>query len=171
MTANNGTRKNKTCNTCGQSKLLIELVTADGLKVVSLGIKEKIVDMCQSGFDKRRIAGMQLAIDFLQCFVTQRGIILLCFALADILAERCNENLLFTEHGKNIFIRAVAIGTDAECADQRGDRHLFVLINLDIEHVVCIGFIFEPCTAVRNHGIGIAVLTELVNSARIINAR
>ena len=55
--------------------------------------------------------------------------------------------------------------------DEAGDRNLAVFINANVENVVCIGLVLEPCAAVRDYGSGEQNLVGLVKLPAVVYAR
>ena len=87
------------------------------------------------------LAGTQLLIEFQNTALVIVGSILL---------EACFEFLLIAEQFTDLFV-----GAYAERTNENGDRNLTVSIYTNLKNVVGIGFIFKPCTAVRDNGTSI----------------
>ena len=136
--------KLETGNASAECKLFVELIAADGRNIVSLGVEEQVIDKNLSRFDDGRVARTQLLVDFLQSFVMCAGAVLLGFAFHQILGEG----------GFDIGVVAEGVKKLLRCAKpqstkKNGDRQFAVFIDSYIENIVGIGFIFEPCAAVR----------------------
>ena len=163
--ADNGAGELMTAETCAESELLVVLVAADGVEVVTLGVEEEAVHEDFSGLNDRRFAGTELGIDFLEGFVADGGLVFESLAFADILFEGIGQLDFVAED----FFDFLA-GLDAEGTDEDGDGQLAVLVDTDVVHIVCVGFVFEPCAAVGDDGRGVETLTGLVNGAVVIDA-
>ena len=147
-----------TCQTAGDAQLLVVLVTAEPAQIVPLRVEEQVVQMCQGAFHRRRFTRTQLLVYIDQSIFRVLGGILLDNGLG--------QTLVVVEHLGNFFVCAGAQSTD-KC----GDRDLAVLVDADIDHIVGIHFIFQPCTAVRNDGSLKQVLTGLILFRSVVYAR
>ncbi len=61
-----------TCDPVGQPELLIVFIAADLRQVVALRIEKQRFDQIVGAFERRRLAGTQLAVDFFETFVVVR---------------------------------------------------------------------------------------------------
>ena len=78
------------------------------------------------------------------------GAVLLGFAFHQILGEGGLDIGVVAEGVKKLLRRAKSQSTK-----KNGDRQFAVFVDSYIENIVGIGFIFEPCAAVRNDGGGV----------------
>ena len=152
-------------NAAAERELLIEFIASDGRDVVSLGVKEQIVDERDGAVDDRRLAGTQLFIDFLERFLVGVGAVLLGLLLHQVLLERGRQHRLLAEQVGNLLV-----GRQPERAQQHRDGQLAVLVDADVEHVGRVGLVLQPCAAVGDDGGGEQALAALVLSRFIINA-
>ena len=81
-----------------------------------------------------------------------------------VLGKSAHQLGLLTEQ-----IDDLLVGSDTKCADQNGYRNLSGAVNTDIENVIGIGLILQPCAAVRNHSTAVKLLSELITFYSIIN--
>ena len=112
--------------------------------------------MCLRGLNRGRLAGTELLVYLQQSFLAVSGLILLHDSLG--------QSLVNTESSLDLLISAKAESTD-EC----GYRDLSVLIYTDINDIVRVHFILEPCTSVRYNGGLEQILTCLVLIKGIVN--
>ena len=147
-----------TCQTAGDAQLFIVLIAAEPAEVIPLCIKEQVVQMCQRAFHRRRLARTQLFV-----YVDQR----IFRVLGGILLEDgLGQTLVAAEHLCDLLVR-----TDAQGTDKGRDRDLAVFIDADIDHIVGIHFIFQPCATVRDNGSLEQILTGPILFRCVINAR
>ena len=135
---------------------LIELVAADLGNVIAAGVEEQRVEIGLGAFDCGRLARTKLAVDLEQGFLAR---------MAGILFEGRKDHRILAEQ-----LLDLRVGGNAERTDQAGDGELAVLIDTDVEHVVEVGLILQPCTAVRNDRRGVDVLIGLIHLVAVVHA-
>ncbi len=74
----------------GKAELLVELVAADGEKVVAPAVEEETVKQGLGAFDRRGVAGAELAVDLEQGVLSRDEA---------VLVERGDDTLVVAEHG------------------------------------------------------------------------
>ena len=154
----NGHCKLKADDAAAKRKLLVELVAADIGNVVTAAVEEQTVKQGFGAFHRRGIAGAQLSVYLDKALVTAGGGVLIKSVYdALVLAE----DLLYAIIGDGadngvggagqpslgLICIVLAHGLEEPC-----DGQLAVFIDADIEHIVCIGLILEPCAVIRDDG-------------------
>ena len=86
--------------------------------------------------------------------------------IGGILGDTSKNLWFFTEH-----IDDFLICSDTEGTDQHGYRYFTGTVNTYVENIVGIGFIFQPCTTVWNHGTGIEFFTDLIMADAVVDTR
>ncbi len=154
--------------TGSDAELLVILVSAETAEIIASGIEEQVIDQRSGCINRSRIARTQLLVNLKKCLVDvlllgcRIAVVLFLFLLLDGRAEA----VVITEEVEDLVIQ-----TDAERADECGNRDLAVLINLDVDDVIGIHFIFEPCAAVRDD-CGIEQhLAGLIAGEAVVDAR
>ena len=137
-------------------ELLVVLVAADGGNVVTAHIEEHHVHQRGCRLNRGRLARTHLLVDLDEGFLG---------AVRRVLIEGREEQRVLAEQ-----LLDLRVGLDADSADEGGDRNFAVLIDADIENVVCIGLVLEPCAAVRDNGGGEQDLIGLVKLLAVVNA-
>ncbi len=140
-----------------ERELLVELVAADLCEIVSSGIEEHRVDQALCAVDRERFAGTDLLVELEQA---------LLIGVGGILREGSAELRLIAE-----LVEDLLVGADAEGTDQDGDRNLSGAVHADVEHVICIRLVLQPCTAVGDDGAGVERLAVLVVIDAVVDAR
>ena len=141
------------CNT----ELFVELVSSEAGEVISLCIKEQIVEVSFRRLDCGRLTRAQFLVHFEQGFFPVLGGIFLHYGLANA--------LVISEQRKKLFIR-----TFAESTHESGCRYFSVLVYTNVEDIVAVHLVFEPRTAVRDHLRSEQLLTGLVIIKAKVNA-
>ena len=136
--------------------LLIELVAADTGDVVAARIKEQRIEIGRGVVDRGRLARTQTAVDLEEAVLA---------GLARVALQRGNDAGILAEQLQNL-----RVGLHAESTDEAGDGELAVLIDTDVEHVLQVGLIFQPCAAVRDDRCGIDVLVGLIHGIAEVHA-
>ena len=140
----------------GKAQLLIELIAAYAGQVVA-AVKEQCVQQAPCAFLRGGLAGT-LTLVYLYKTVLN--------ALGSILIKSVHQPFFFA-HQFDYF----GIGAVAQCAQQRGYVNLALAVYLNVQHFAGIGFVFQPCAAVRYYLGGIKILAQLIYAAGIIYAR
>ena len=140
-----------------QGKFFIEFITSYFCQVISSGVEKHTCDQALRALNSQRFARTDLFIKFQQTFL---------IALCCILCKRRQNLRFFTEQLQNLGIRAVS-----QCTDQHRNRHFTGSVNTDIEHIIGIRLILQPCSAVRNHGTGEQKLAHFVMVNTIVDTR
>ena len=138
-------------------QLLVVLVAADCGNVVAAHIEEHGVHQRGSRLHRGRLARTHLLVDLDEGFLG---------GVRRVLVEGCNDQRILTEQ-----LLDLGIGLNADGTDEAGDRNLAVFINANVENVVCIGLVLEPCAAVRDYGSGEQNLVGLVKLLAVVYAR
>ena len=136
--------------------LLIELVAADTGDVVAARIEEQRVEIGRGVVDRGRLARAQTAVDLEEAVLA---------GLARVTLQRGDDAGILAEQLQNL-----RVGLHAESTDKAGDGELAVLIDTDVEHVLQVGLIFQPCAAVRDDRCGIDVLVGLIHGIAEVHA-
>ncbi|CDE13732.1 putative uncharacterized protein [Ruminococcus sp. CAG:330] len=156
--ADNRTGQLMSCQTAGNAQLLVVFITAKPAQVVPLGIEKQIVQVVQGTLHRRRFARTQLLVNFLQRIVGVLGAVLFHDGLC--------QTLVVVEH-----LLDLLVASHTQRTDEGRDRDLAVLIDADIDHVVGIHLVFQPCAAVRNDSCLEQILTGAVLFGGVVNAR
>ena len=121
-----------------------------------MGIKEEIVNMLLGGFKRYGLAGTKLFEDLHKSFFGVSRFVLFhcCFKLV-ILAEEAAD---------------IVVGAKTERTDKRCDVDFSVLIYTDIENVVGIGLIFEPCASVGVNRARVKLDTRFIVGHSVVDA-
>ena len=93
----------------------------------------------------------------------QKTFLIIC---RNVFSETCN-NLWFLTKKINNFL----ICTNTKCADQNCDRHFTGTVNTNIEDIIRVCLIFQPCTTVRDNSTCKQFLTYLIMSDPVVNTR
>ena len=139
-----------------QHQLLVEFISADFRQIISSGVEEHGVDQALRAFHAQGLAGTDLLIQLQKTFL---------IVLSGI----------FGEAGLNLGLVAEQLPDLVVCANAQGaqknrDRHLSGAIHADVKHIVGIRLVFQPCSAVGDHGAGEQPLADLIMSDSVINA-
>ena len=94
--------------------------------------------MSLSTFNGRRLTGAKLSVDLFESVISVFG---------GVLFDSCNNSVIGTEEINNFLVSAK---TQRTYKSSNGEFSVF--INTDIENIVYIIFIFQPCTPVGNDG-------------------
>ncbi len=172
----NGHCKLKADNAAAKRKLLIELIAADIGNVVAAAVEEQTVKQGLGAFHRRGIAGAQLSVYLDKALVTAGGGVLingvddaliLTEDLLDALVGDSADNGIGSagKPGLGLVCIVLAHGLKEPC-----DGQLAVFIDTDIEHVVCIGLILEPCAVIRDNGRSVEAGHAAVGGLIIVHA-
>ena len=137
-------------------ELLVVLVAADCGNVVAAHIEEHHVHEGGRRLDRGRLARTHLLVDLDEGLVR---------AVRRVLVEGREKERILAEQ-----LLDLRVGLYADGTDEGGDRNLAVLVDADIENVVCIGLVLEPCAAVRDNGGGEQDLIGLVELLAVVYA-
>ena len=132
----NGLSQLFAAETLPDGQLLVELVSSDHGEVISLGIKEKSVYKALRAVECRRLSGTEL-------FVYLDDGVLICLD-GGILFESVDYAVIFAEE---LFDLGVCRNTDSSY--ERCDGYLLVLVYTNIEYIVDVCLVLDPCTSVR----------------------
>ena len=132
----NRTGKLMSGQSAGQIQLLIVLIATNSGQIISSGIEEQTVQVGLCALKGRRLTRTKLSVNLEQTLFHSMG---------GILLDGSQNALIFTEICFDLLICA-----ETEGADKCGDRDLSVFINADIQNIVYVIFVLEPCAAVRN---------------------
>ena len=134
----------------GHAQLFIEFIAAHAHQVVALGIKEQAAQQGAGAVLGGGLAGLLALIDFQQT---------LGLGLGGVGAgDGGHQALVLAEQIGNFLIGAIA-----QRAQQHRDGQLAGAVDAHPEHVVGIGFIFQPGAAVGDDLRGIKALARLVD--------
>ena len=175
--ANYGRSKTAVCDSLGDSKLLVELVTSNGSDVVSLCIKEEVVDKGKSRIDLNRLTGTELTEDLAEGLNRCGRVAVDRRRLRLVLFKSCAETDIVTEHFKDILcafnarnhITGFGVYRKSEGADKHCKRELTVFIYSYINDVVAVYLILKPCAAVRYDLCSKRLLARLVYVRSIVH--
>ena len=124
----------------GKAELFVIFISADAGQIITAGIEEQPLKVLLRIFHRQRLAGTQLAVDLQQCFLGVLGRILFDGGVQTlVIAEKFDQ---------------LRIGGQSHRTCETGHRQLAVLVDADIEHIGRIRFIFQPGTAIGDHGRG-----------------
>ena len=121
-------------DTVSESKLLIELVSADLRQIISAGIEEHRVDQAVRALHGKRLAGADLLVQFKKAAL---------IVIGDVLDKACADLGLIAEHIEDLFIRA-----DSERSDEDRHRDFPCAIHSYIKYIVGVCLILQPCAPV-----------------------
>ena len=152
-------------NALCKAELFVVFVTAYGIKVISLGVEEKVVYEYLSALNKRRLAGTQLFVDLLQRLLMKIAVCLKCRLLCVILFECSVDKSIVAEHIDKLLVRSYTHSTQ-----KYRDRYLSRFIYLNIENIVLVCLIFEPCSSVGDDRCGVKVLSCFVDRRTVVNS-
>ena len=144
-------------NAVAKRQLLVEFIAANLCKVISSGIEEHGIDQAVCALHGKRLTGTNLLVQLKQA---------LLIGMSGVLGEAAAKLRLVAEHIQNLFI-----GSNAECTDQNGYRNLSGAVYTDIENIIGIRLILQPCTAVRNDRAGIQLLAVLILVNSVVDTR
>ena len=153
-----GQSEHKARNAAAECKLLVELVAADIGNVVTAAVEEQTVKQGFGAFHRRGIAGAQLSVYLDKALVAAGGGVPIN-GVHDALV--LTEDLLDAIIGDGADDRIGGAGQPslglicivlAHCLEEPCDGQLAVLVDADIEHVVCIRLVLKPCAVVRDDG-------------------
>ncbi len=113
--------------------------------------------MSYGAFDRRRLAGTEL-------FVNVDKSVGIIFSLI-FLQNSLLQSFVLAEKFEDLFVR-----TYSEGADKRSDRNFSVLVDTNVNDVVGIHFVFQPCAAVRDNGGAEQIFTRFILFKSIINS-
>ena len=145
-----------TAQAAPQVELLVEFIASDLGYIVAAGVKEQTVQISLGILNRGRLTRAQAAINLQQAVLA---------GLAGVLFQRRHDALVLAEQLQNL-----PVLLHAEGADEAGDGELAVLIDTDVEAVLQVGFVFQPCAAVRNDRRGVDVLVRLVHGVAVVHA-
>ena len=138
-----------------QSQFLIKFISADLRKIISSGIKKHCCHKVFCTVQAKRLAGTDLAVQLLQTLLV---------VLGGIFGKACQNLRLLAKEFQDFLIR-----TYTERADQHSDRYLSCSIYTNVENIIGIGLVLEPCTAIGNDGAREQPLADLVMCDAIID--
>ena len=118
-------------------KLLIELETAYLCQIITSRVKEGCGHVALCALHGKRLTRTYLVVQFLQAFF---------IALAAVLLKGLCDQGFVAEEIDDLFI-----GPQTDGTQKYGDRHLSVTVNTNIEDLLVVRFILQPCTSIRNH--------------------
>ena len=144
-------------NTAGNSQLLIIFIASHTGEVISSCIEEQRIDMGLCAVYCWRFARTQLSVDLQQSLL---GIV------GAVLFDGRNDTDIVAKEIQNL-----CIAGKAQSTDKGGNRQLSVFINTDIEDIVGVGLIFQPCAAVWNYGRSEKLFTSLVAGYAVVHTR
>jgi len=141
----------------GQAELFVELIDANTCQIIALRIEEHVVQQGLGAFDGDRFTGTQLAVEFLQTFLT---------GAATVLEHGLGQAVFLAKGLDDLFI-----GPEAQRPQENGQVELPGAVNTDPKQVVGIGFVFQPGSAVGDNLGGNQFLVGLVGGFAEISAR
>ena len=142
----------------GDGKLLIKLIAAHAHEVIALGIKEQGVEQVGGALQAGGFAGLLPLVDLDEAFLAALGVVTLLDG---------GHQPLILAHELNDLI----VGAPAQGAENHRDGQFAGTVNTHPQHVVAVGFIFQPGTAVGDNLGGMQGLAGLVQHAVKIHAR
>ena len=149
--------QNVSGNAVAKRQLLVEFIAANLCKVISSGIEEHGIDQAVCALHGKRLTGTNLLVQLKQTLLV---------GMSGVLGKAAAKLRLVAEHIQNLFI-----GSNAECTDQNGYRNLSGAVYADIENIIGIRLILQPCTAVRNDRAGIQLLAVLILVNSVVDTR
>ena len=159
-----------------EGELLVELIAADVGYLIAAAVKEQTIEQGLRGLDRGRIARTQLAVNFKQALIAGvAGVLVESGDDTLVLAEDLLDALIGGDADEGILHAAEPGGgavlvVSAHGLDEPGDGELAVLVYTDIEHVVCVGLVLQPCAVVRDDRCGVGVYHGLVGGLVKVNA-
>ena len=132
-----------TLDTGSEGQLLIQLINTYARKVISLRIEEHAVEERFRTFERCRLTRTELVVELGKTFLTGVG---------SIFCDRIRKELLIAEKIDELFVCA-----DTQRTQENGQRELSCTVNTDVDNAVCVCFIFQPGTTVRDDLRGIKI--------------
>ena len=152
------------CNTCRQSQLLVELVTSDFCQIVTLGVKQQIVQRLLHRFVGGDFARTQTLVDFHQRFLVRCRV---------VLGKRQGQNgIVFQQPCNKVAAAVVFVDTVVQNATQQHRYgQLSVAVNVYVQQIVVgIVFDFQPCATAGHCRCVVGGLAVFVEFHRAIHA-
>ena len=159
-----GTREGIARYAAGKRQLFVEFISADRRDIISLRVKEQVVDKSLRAFHYRRLARTKLLVYLLKRLFIRAGAVLFGLLRHEILFKRGVEYRLVAE--KRFY---PVVGRKPERAQQHGYGYLAVFVYPYIKHARRIGLVFKPCAPVRDDGGGKKLSAALVLARLEIN--
>ena len=138
-----------------ERELFVELIAADARKIVAL-VEEQRVHEGARALLRGRLAGALALVDLDEALRDGAGRVLL---------QRSHEALVLAEQLDDLGVRAIT-----NRAQQRGDVHLALAVDLDVEDTVRVGLVFEPGAAVGDDLRLEQPFADLVEALGIVHA-
>ncbi len=157
-------------------ELLIELIAADVGDIIATVIEEQAVEQRFGGLHRGRIARTQTAIDLDQALVAAlRGVLVEGRDDALILAEDLLETLVGDGADMAVVHAAEPLGRDVlviltHGLEEPGDGQFAVFVDADVEDVVRIRLILQPCAVIRDDRGGVDRKHRLVRGLVEVDA-
>ena len=148
--------KHMTCKAGGYAEFLVVFVSSETAQVISLCIKEKVVEVSYGTFDRRRLAGAEFLINVNECLGIVLGLVFL-------------EDCLFKSFIRTEKLIYFLVGAYAERTDKSSKRNFPVLVYADIHNIGRIHFVFKPRAPVGYDSCLDKILSCLVLFGRIVN--
>ena len=144
-------------DTGGNAQLFIELIAAHAHQVIALGIKEQVVQQRARAVLGRGLAGLLPLVDFNQALRLALG------AVAAL--DGGQQTLILAQQTHDISVAAIAQRTQ-----KHSDGQLTGTVNTHPQHIVAVGFIFQPRAAVGDDLGGKKLLARLIHGHGKIGA-
>ena len=136
-------------NSGGHAQLFVELIAAHAHQVIALGIKEQAAQQGTGAVFRGRLARLLALIDFQA----------LGLGLGGVRTGNGGQQALILAQQ----IGDLLIGAIAQRAQQHGNGQFAGPVNAHPEHIVGIGFVFQPCAAVGDNLSGVKALACLID--------
>ena len=146
-----------TADTVAQQKFFIKLIASDFCKIISSRIKEHTCDQALCTVNCQRLTRTDLFVQFQQTFL---------ITFRSIFCKTGKDLRFFPEQIDNLRICSIT-----KCTDQYGNWYLSGSIYTNIENVIGVCLIFQPCTTVWNNSSRIQFFTQFIMCDCIIDAR
>ena len=119
----------------GATQLLVDLVPADASQVIALRVEEQVLEERARRLRRRRLAGAELAVDVLECFLLRFDVVLLQREL---------------DRGRVVEQRQDLVGGPAQRFQQHRDVLAPLAVDADADRVLLVDVELEPGSAARD---------------------
>ena len=149
--------QNLSCNTVSQKQFFIKFISSYFCQIITFRIKEHTIDQTASAFHCQRLTRTDLLIQFQKTFLITGS----C-----IFSKTCQNLRFFTKQ-----IYDFCICSFSQSTNQDSNRNLSRSVHTNIEYIVRICLVLQPCTTIRNNRGRKQLFTNFVMSDSIINTR
>ena len=150
-------RQNMANQTAADAQFFIVFVAANAGQIISSCIEEEHIDMALCAVNCWRFTRTEFTVNFQQTF----------FGVVGAVFFQSSQHLgIAAEEVQNL-----CIAGETQCTDKGSYRQFSVFVDTNVEHIVGIGFILQPCATVRNNSGRVQCFTCFVAAHCVVNAR